>query len=377
MEPRRTTPLIPTHRPPKPQRILACVLCQQRKVKCDRKFPCNHCVKARVQCVPAHQIPRRKRKPAEQELIEKLRQYEELLRRNNIAIEPKDEVDTESSVVEEGGEREQSAGKTHLDNATGPVGESSSATKDVKNEEQALGEVKDFWNAMHQRPSDTPGIMEKSNTGNDFENTTFDDLSEPIIVKVWGRVYENDHDHLFGDSKIDVSLSKLHPSHVHIFRLWQIYSDNINPLLKVTHGPTLQARILDAAADVAGISCELEALMFGVYCTALITISDEECRTALGEPRAKLLERYRNACYQALVNCGFLRSRERDCLTAFFLYLVSEPTVLCITPCSLLQGLAKTRYASAYTFTVVRYCFPNCLPFEYRQRGCERQTRSI
>lgn len=31
--------------PQKPPRILACVLCQHRKIKCDRNFPCANCVK--------------------------------------------------------------------------------------------------------------------------------------------------------------------------------------------------------------------------------------------------------------------------------------------------------------------------------------------
>lgn len=31
--------------PNKPQRILACVLCQHRKIKCDRTFPCANCLK--------------------------------------------------------------------------------------------------------------------------------------------------------------------------------------------------------------------------------------------------------------------------------------------------------------------------------------------
>ena len=37
-----------THSPhsgSKPTRILACVLCQHRKIKCDRTFPCANCIK--------------------------------------------------------------------------------------------------------------------------------------------------------------------------------------------------------------------------------------------------------------------------------------------------------------------------------------------
>jgi hypothetical protein len=71
------------------QRVLACVLCQQRKVKCDRKFPCLNCTKTGVQCVSAALVPRqRRRRFPERELLDRLRHYEDLLRRNNIPFEP-------------------------------------------------------------------------------------------------------------------------------------------------------------------------------------------------------------------------------------------------------------------------------------------------
>lgn len=73
----------------KPQRVLACLLCQQRKIKCDRKFPCGNCNKASAQCVPAALTPRqRRRRFPERELLERLRRYESLLRENSINFEP-------------------------------------------------------------------------------------------------------------------------------------------------------------------------------------------------------------------------------------------------------------------------------------------------
>lgn len=74
----------------KPQRVLACVRCQQRKIKCDRRFPCANCNTSRAQCVPATltQRGRRKRRFPERELLQRLRKYEDLLRQNNIKFEP-------------------------------------------------------------------------------------------------------------------------------------------------------------------------------------------------------------------------------------------------------------------------------------------------
>jgi hypothetical protein len=86
MSPAALPPPPPTSRP---QRVLACVLCQQRKVKCDRKFPCANCIKSRTQCVPATLATRRRRRRfPERELLERLREYENLLHQNNIKFEP-------------------------------------------------------------------------------------------------------------------------------------------------------------------------------------------------------------------------------------------------------------------------------------------------
>lgn len=69
-------------------RILSCLVCQQRKIKCDRSFPCGSCIKHNVSCVPATQSRPRKRRFPERELLDRLRTYEDLLRRNNVDFQP-------------------------------------------------------------------------------------------------------------------------------------------------------------------------------------------------------------------------------------------------------------------------------------------------
>lgn len=68
----------------------SCVLCQQRKVRCDKNKPCANCLKAGVECtVVAPQPPRRrKKKPQERELIDRLRKYETLLSQHGVDFEP-------------------------------------------------------------------------------------------------------------------------------------------------------------------------------------------------------------------------------------------------------------------------------------------------
>lgn len=70
------------------QRVLACHLCQKRKIKCDRCFPCANCTKKGVQCVPVAQPRQRRRRFPERKLLERLREVEGLLAKNNIKFEP-------------------------------------------------------------------------------------------------------------------------------------------------------------------------------------------------------------------------------------------------------------------------------------------------
>jgi hypothetical protein len=73
----------------KSQRVLACQLCQQRKVKCDRKYPCANCTRAGTPCVPATVVPRqRRRRFPEHELLTRIRHYETLLRQHNVPFDP-------------------------------------------------------------------------------------------------------------------------------------------------------------------------------------------------------------------------------------------------------------------------------------------------
>ena len=140
-------------------------------------------------------------------------------------------------------------------------------------------------------------------------------------------MFQNNDHLLLGARKTTVDLSTLHPNPVQIFRLWQIYLDNVNPLLKVTHTPSLQNRIIEASGDIKKISRDLEALMFGVYCTAIVSLSMDDCLTTFGSTRDNLLTKYQFGCQEALFNCEYLRTSNIDCLTALILYLVGCSSV--------------------------------------------------
>lgn len=125
-----------------------------------------------------------------------------------------------------------------------------------------------------------------------------------------------------GGSGFLTRITHLHPSVIQIFQLWQVYINNVDPLLKISHVPTLQTQIVGAGADLENTSRPLEALMFCIYLIAVKLMPEDEVQTAFGEAKAILLNRYNEAAQQALINAGFMRSNELMVLQAYLLYLV-------------------------------------------------------
>ncbi|KAL3490707.1 hypothetical protein BJX62DRAFT_237823 [Aspergillus germanicus] len=294
--------------PAKSQRVLSCVLCQQRKIKCDRTFPCENCLRAKVQCIPASQIPRqRKRRFAERELLDRLRQYERLLRQNDIKF---DSLHGGSAV--DGESRQSVETETEIANENSRESSAPLATPQFS---QGEYQAKSFWKAMNESPEPESGTTPAP-----------PDMNESVVRKTWDQVFDPSTS-LFGSHNTSFDLSHMHPEPSQIFRLWQIYLDNVDPLFKVTHTPTLQGRIIEAITNLKDINPALEALMFSIYCMATLSVMSYESDALVGPPNDKTLAKYQDACRQALIRAQFLRSDDRDSLTALYLYLVSlRPT---------------------------------------------------
>ncbi|KAL8671005.1 MAG: hypothetical protein Q9168_004476 [Polycauliona sp. 1 TL-2023] len=157
----------------------------------------------------------------------------------------------------------------------------------------------------------------------DDSDSSDDDLRETAVKRAWDEHAGDDHHLLFGPFESPVSLYTLHPDPVQILKVWQIYTKNVNPLLRVTHIPTLQGRVIEAASNVTDVDPSLEALMFSIYCIAILSIGSEDCQVMFASSKDNLLAKYRLGCQQALWRCRFLQTTDRDCLTALLLYLIS------------------------------------------------------
>lgn len=147
-------------------------------------------------------------------------------------------------------------------------------------------------------------------------------MSEAAIHRAWDQLFAGTGNLPFSSRKMALDLSGFHPEPVQIFRLWQIYLNNVDPLLKVTHTPSMQGRIIEAASNVTNINPTFEALMFSIYSISIMSLTTDECQAMFGSLKENLLSRYQLGCQQALLNCGYLRTGDRECLTALYLFLV-------------------------------------------------------
>lgn len=116
-----------------------------------------------------------------------------------------------------------------------------------------------------------------------------------------------------------------HPSASHIFLLWQIYVDRVNPLTKIIHVPTVQAYIVEAQKESPQLDKNVEALLFAIYLLATVSLSKTECLEMLSMSRDKAMARFGHGVRANLTRMGFLKTHDLTTLQALVIYLVSQP----------------------------------------------------
>ncbi|KXJ95186.1 fungal-specific transcription factor domain-domain-containing protein [Microdochium bolleyi] len=158
-------------------------------------------------------------------------------------------------------------------------------------------------------------------TNDQSRDSSDEDDGGSSINNAYDRMFGQRDDFPFSMGAEHVNLTDQHPSAIQIFQLWQIYLNNVNPLLKLTHTPTLQVRIIEAGANLHKISLSLEALMFSIYLMAISTMQDDEVFATFNMQKKPLIGRYCRATQQALLNAEFMRQPDLTLLQAFLLYL--------------------------------------------------------
>lgn len=146
-----------------------------------------------------------------------------------------------------------------------------------------------------------------------------------------------------------------HPPSNVILELWNIFTDNVDPLTKIIHVPTMRPAMEKVASGAESIPRSLEALMFAIYSAAVMSLDDVECRRRFGISHRPLLSHYIAATQTTLARARFMGTTSLVVLQALVIHLLSirghhEPrAVWCLTGTAIrvAQGLGMERDGAA------------------------------
>ncbi|KAB5536177.1 C6 transcription factor domain-containing protein [Coniochaeta sp. 2T2.1] len=282
----------------------SCIACYNRKVKCDGKRPCTTCVKTSrgAEC--------RSARPLRAELLLRLKRYENLLVANGIPLDAPAGEEGEMTMLDECDEPDS-------ENDDGHVIMQGGHPRFVQNL---------IWSRL----------------GGEFADDLSVDPSEPSEYGVGIDGLTSTPDSLLlGKASPHHAVAELLPSVPQMLRLWQIFLENFNPLVKLLHYPSAQQTISAAISDYTRLDASTEALVSSISLCAVTTLSDQECLDQIGEARSTLLARYSEATQQSLANAQFLKSTDIVVLQSLTLYLLAVRQTINEQALWLLTGVAS------------------------------------
>jgi len=114
----------------------------------------------------------------------------------------------------------------------------------------------------------------------------------------------------------------LHPPEQQARQFWEVYKENVDPLVKVLHIPTFEMTFHQAVSKLTKVGKTLEPFLFTIYYGAVTSTTPEACLERWGEERTTMLGRYRFGIEQGLARANFLYCEDIVVLQAFVVFLV-------------------------------------------------------
>ncbi|KFZ04869.1 hypothetical protein V501_08893 [Pseudogymnoascus sp. VKM F-4519 (FW-2642)] len=334
----------------------SCDVCRKRKVKCDKiSTGCSNCAKAQIEChYPGPgRAPRRPKAgkqvtARETELLKRLRRLEGVVQELSGQVEeethrsstdsPKDrpwkDKDASSEADSTMGKHQSAKGTVRVvgmdEGRTSTskwlermanMGEGPPESDLMKREfgKLVIDEGKshyvnsDLFATLSHEVEDIREIFDGDDTSVEDDGETADMPGSKSPVGHQGF--------LFGYSSTMVDLRSLHPLPSQIPFFWDVFMENVDPITKVLHVPTMAKAIKEAKENLDCLSKSIEALLFAIYYSVITSLSQEEVVSNFGTDKSVLIDRYRFGVEQALARADFLNTSELVIIQAFSLFL--------------------------------------------------------
>jgi hypothetical protein len=299
----------------------SCLACQRRKVKCDKRSPCSRCSKRALDCVypPPGTRHGQSRQLSKPELLARLERLEGVVKDLEALREDRNGTASSPTVTSTSPESPRGIEKQSLTAGTG-LSEQSRPHKDVGrlviNDSRSRYISHQTWTMMGKEISEIHDLLDESSE----EDTSLPYLQRSTESGTPSRLV--DHGFLFGWPSAIADLKDLRPSPSDMFLLQNIFLDNVDPLTKPLHRPTVQKLFLDTSTSYWNVSKAEDALMFAIYFAATVSLNQAQCQSLFGQTRNVLVSRFRLGAELALSRTAFLSSSNLMVLQAFTILLL-------------------------------------------------------
>ncbi|KAI9730697.1 MAG: hypothetical protein M1834_005666 [Cirrosporium novae-zelandiae] len=318
----------------------SCTTCRRRKVRCDKKHPCSNCAKAGIECIfpKPGRAPRKVRKALDTELLARLRRLEGVVQSLGAQVEEEnDPLNNGNKTTSRSGSQDVNSSESNTNPERARDGQQISKciqrfdptyidTEQVGEEfgrlvvESETGRSRyvsnQFWASLSDQVAELRDLL-----GDDSDEEMNELLpSSPSGSSSTGTSFHQGF--IFGFHSAAHSLRQFHPSPSQVFTFWSIFRENVDPMCRMIHKPTMAKTLMDAAGQLDCLSKSMEALLFSIYFSSVVSLSPKECVQLLGEEKDAALAKYRFAVEQALARANFLDTQEIVVLQALVLFLV-------------------------------------------------------
>ena len=124
-----------------------------------------------------------------------------------------------------------------------------------------------FWASVNDEVEEIREMLDDQEFDSDSDAPAppSDALTEP-----------NHQSFIMGYSSSEVDLKALHPLPSQIPFYWQTFLENVQPLVKILHTPTMNKVIKEVQNNLDSLSKSTEALMFAIYFATVTSMNANE-----------------------------------------------------------------------------------------------------
>ncbi|KAF7555096.1 hypothetical protein G7Z17_g2437 [Cylindrodendrum hubeiense] len=172
------------------------------------------------------------------------------------------------------------------------------------------------------RLAESPGPVLDDIEDEDMESPSENDENDSVDRLLQTTPTNLDHEaFVLGYDPPSDSPSSPHPSPSEIPFYWQTFVENVDPLIKIFHIPSMSKLMREIQRNIGSLSRSEDALMFAIYLAAVTSMTPNEARDLLGKDKETLVAQYRLATKKALARADFMSSSDLMTLQAIVLFL--------------------------------------------------------